>query len=84
MFYVTLSTQDNEKLLQQLKSGFKRTINWNKYQSSIKAYAKNTYLNHLVDLSFQGVNRLFVLSFKNEDDRTSQSTYYLRKVEIKD
>ena len=33
---VTLSTQDNAKLLQQLKSGFKRTINWNKYQSSIK------------------------------------------------
>ena len=28
---VTLSTQDNAKLLQQLKSGFKRTINWNKY-----------------------------------------------------
>ena len=81
---VTLSTQGNAKLLQQLKSGFKSTINWNKYQSSIKAYAKNTYLNHLVDLSFQGVNRLFVLSFKNEDDRTSQSTYYLRKVEIKD
>ena len=35
---VTLSTQDNEKLLQQLKSGFKRTINWNKYQSDLKAY----------------------------------------------
>ena len=33
---VTLSTQDNAKLLQQLKSGFKSTINWNKYQSSIK------------------------------------------------
>ena len=30
---VTLSTQDNAKLLEQLKSGFKRTINWNKYQS---------------------------------------------------
>ena len=29
--FVTLSTQDNAKLLQQLKSGFKRTINWNKY-----------------------------------------------------
>ena len=27
---VTLSTQDKAKLLQQLKSGFKRTINWNK------------------------------------------------------
>ena len=33
---VTLSTQDNAKLLQQLKSGFKRTINWNKYESNIK------------------------------------------------
>ena len=37
---VTLSTQNNTKLLQQLKSGFKRTINWNKYQSDPKAYAK--------------------------------------------
>ena len=61
---VTLSTQDNAKLLQQLKSGFKRTINWNKYQSSIKTYTRNRYLNHLVDLSFQGVGRLFVLSLK--------------------
>ena len=33
---VTLSTQGNAKLLQQLKSGFKRTINWNKYESSVK------------------------------------------------
>ena len=81
---VTLSTQDNAKLLQQLKSGFKRTINWNKYQSSIKTYAQNRYLNHLVNPSFQGVNRLFVLSFENENDRTSHSTYYLPKVEIKD
>ena len=81
---VTLSTQDNAKLLQQLKSGFKRTINWNKYQSSIKTYAQNRYLNYLVDPSFQGVNRLFVLPFENENDRTSHSTYYLPKVEIKD
>ena len=41
-------------------------------------------MNHLVDPSFQGINRLFVLSFENEDDRTSHSTYYLPKVEIKD
>ena len=81
---VTLSTQDNAKLLQQLKSGFKRTINWNKYQSSIKTYAQSRYLNHLVDPSFQGVNRLFVLSFENEADRASRSTYYLPNVEIKD
>ena len=81
---VTLSTQDNSKLLQQLKSGFKRTINWNKYQSSIKTYPQNRYLNHLVDPSFQGVKRPFVLSFENENDRTSHSTYYLPKVEIND
>ena len=62
---VTLSTQDNAKLLQQLKSGFKRTINWNKYESSPKTYAQNRYLNHLINPSFQGVNRLFVLSFEN-------------------
>ena len=46
---VTLSTQDNAKLLQQLKFGFKRTINWNKYQSDPKKYAQNRYLNHLVN-----------------------------------
>ena len=46
--FVNLSTQDNAKLLQQLKSGFKRTINWNKYEPSIKTFAKNRYLNHLI------------------------------------
>ena len=81
---VTLSTQDNAKLLQQLKSGFRRTINWNKYQSDPKTYAQNRYLNHQVNPSFQGVNRLLVLSFENEKDRTSHSNYYLPKVEIKD
>ena len=30
---VTLSTQENNKFLQQLTSGFKRVINWNKYLS---------------------------------------------------
>ena len=49
---VALSPQDNAKPLQQLKSGFKRTINWNKYQSDPKTYAQNQYLNHLVDRSF--------------------------------
>ena len=81
---VTLSTQDNAKLLQQLKSGFRRTINWNKYQSDPKSYAQNRYLNHLVNPIFQGVNRLFVLSFENEAVRTSHSNYYLPKVKMKD
>ena len=66
---VTLSTQDNAKLFQQLKSGFKRTINRTKYQSNVKTFAQNRYLNHLINPSF--VNRPFVLSFENENDRTS-------------
>ena len=77
---VTLSTQGNAKLLQQLKSGFKRTINWNQYEPSEKTFAQNRYLNHLINPSFQGVNRLFVLSFENENDRISHSNYYLPKV----
>ena len=81
---VTLSTQDNAKLLQQRRSGFKRKINWNKYQSDPKTYAQKIYLNHLFNPIFQGVNMLFVLSFENEDDRTSHSNYYVPKVEIKD
>ena len=50
---VTLSTKDNEKLLQQLKSGFKKTISWNKYESSTKTFAQNRYLNYLINPSFQ-------------------------------
>ena len=71
-------------LLQQLKSGFKKTISWHKYESSIKTFAQNRYLNYLINPSFQGVNRLFVLPFENENGRTSHSTYYLPKVEIRD
>ena len=81
---VTLSTEDNEKLLQQLKSGFQKIISWNKYESSIKTFAQNRYLNYLINPSFQGVNRLFVLAFENENGGTSHSSYYFPKVEIKD
>ena len=80
---VTLSIQDSAKLLQQSKSGFKRIINWSKYKSDVKTFAQNKYLNYLINPSFQGANRLFVLSFENEIDRISHSNYYLPKVEIK-
>ena len=58
---VTLSTQDNAKLLPQLKSGFKRTINWNKYLVKPELLAQNANLNHVIEPNFQGVNRLFFL-----------------------
>ena len=59
---VTLSTEDNEKLLLQLRSGFKRVINWNKYLSRPALLAQNPNLNYLIDPSFQEVNRLSVLA----------------------
>ena len=65
---VTLSIQDNGKLLQQLISGVQRTVNWNKYQTKVSTQGQNQYPDFLIDSSFQEVNRLFVLSFENEDD----------------
>ena len=81
---VTLSTQDNAKLLPQLKSGFKRTISWNKYLAKPELLARNANLNHLIEPSFQGVNRLFVLVFEDDAQRISNKRYYIPNVEIKD
>ena len=78
---VTLSTQENIKFLQQLKSGFKRVINWNKYLSKPDLLAQNLILNHLVGPSFQV---FFVLPYEGDDNRTAHDSYYLPTVEIKD
>ena len=80
---VTFSIQDNANLLPQLKSGFKRTISWNKYLSKPELLAQNENLNHLIEPSFQGVNRLFVLAFENDMQRTSSKRYFLPNVVIK-
>ena len=80
---VTLSQQDNEKLLEQLQSTFKRVIKWNKYLSKSQLLSQNPNLNHLIELSFQGINKLFVLAFENDTQRTSSKGHYLRNVEIK-
>ena len=55
-----------------------------KVESSIKTLSQNRYLSYLINPSFQGVNKLFLLFFENENDRTSHWSYYLPKVEIKD
>ena len=81
---VTLSTQDDNKLLEQLKTGFKRTIKWNKYRSEMSNQSKNNNSNYLIDPTFIKVNRLFVLSFENQDNRISFSKYYTPNIEIKD
>ena len=81
---VTLSAENDNKILEQLKRGFKKTIKWNKYRSEMSNQTKDNDLNYLTDPTFTNVNRLFVLTFENEDDRTSFSKYYVTKVEIKD
>ena len=80
---MTLSTKENAKLLQQLKLGFKRVINWNKYLSKSELLRRNPNLNYLIEPSFQGINRLFSLGFEKDTQRTSHSVYYLPSVEIK-
>ena len=69
---VTLSKENDIKLLEQLKSGFKRTIKWNKYRSQMTVQPQNNNLNYLIDPIFTNFNRLFILSFKRTvigDDR---------------
>ena len=81
---VTLSKDDEIKLLTNLKSGFKREIIWNKYRSQMTTEAINNNLNILIDPTFTNVNRLFVLAYQNADDRESFSQFYLPKVLVKD
>ena len=89
---VTLSAENDNKLLDQLKTGFKRTIKWNKYRSEMSNQARNNNLNYLTDPTFANLNRLFVLLFKNEYEndnenesvRTSFKKYYVSKVKVKD
>ena len=81
---VTLTTQDNTKLLPQLKSGFKGTISWNTYLAKPELLAKNANLNNLIELSFQGVNRLVVLVFEDDAQRINRKKYNIPNVEIKD
>ena len=81
---LTLSTQDNAKLLEKLKSGFKRTIGRNRFQSKVSMQRQNQYLDYLIDIRFQGMSRVFILSFENNAHRISYKQYFLLTVEIKD
>ena len=63
---VTLSSANDKKLLEQLRTGFKRTIKWDKYRSEMTNQSKKNNLNYLIDPTFTKANRLFVLSFENE------------------
>ena len=81
---VTLLTQENIKLLKQLESGFKRTVNGNKYLDKATNQARERYFGYLIDPCFEGVNRLFVLVFEDDNGQESPKQYNLPAVEIKD
>ena len=68
----------------EFRTGFKRTIKWNKYRSEMSNQTKNNKLHYLIDPTFTKVNRLFVFLFENKNDRTSFSKYCIPSVQIKD
>ena len=80
---VTLSIGDNSKLTKLLNEGFKRPIYWNEYKvipnKTVELAAVNDvkYIRELLDSSWQGVKRLFVLAYKNTagNDQVSVDSY---------
>ena len=83
---VTLKTKDNTKLSKLLTEGFKRSVYWNEYKVILeKRYNANNNIRILIDPSFQGINRLFVLGYLNDNTSTvnSHRKYFLPRVEIK-
>ena len=79
---MALLPQDNANLLKRLKSGFKRTITWKKYELKVTVQQQNRYLDLRINPGFQAVNILFILSFEDNGGRTSYTRYYLSQVEI--
>ena len=83
---VTLSIEDNAKLSKILSKGFKRPVYWNKYKViPNKTCDQNHYIRELLDASYQGVKRLFVLAYNNVANRTtvdSHQRYFLPRIKI--
>ena len=88
---VILPKESDKRLLEQLKSLFKRTVKWNKYRSQFAVPKNMSNLNYLIDPTFTNVNRFFVLPFKRfeennvkKDHRDSFLHYCLPNINIKD
>ena len=86
---VTFSTEDNAKLSKLLTEGFKRSVYWNKYKIiPNKSYDGNDNIRELLDSSYQGVERLFVLAYRDQGGTNraaadSHRRYFLPRVKIK-
>ena len=81
---VTLSAEYENRLYEELETGITITVTWNKYRSQVINKAATNNLNYLIDPAFKNEDRVFVLAFENEEDRSIFSKYYTPHVEIKD
>ena len=89
---VTLSKEDNKDFTEQKNKGFQRSIYWNEYKTKgpvIEDADANNFKYISLDLSFQGVNRLFVMAYNklaaaNDDqfNRNSKRVYYLPRNDL--
>ena len=84
---VTLKTEGNARLSKLLSEGFKRPVYWNKYNIiPKKIYVANNFIREILDASFEGVNRLFVLVDGRDDDDATENSYriyFLPRITIK-
>ena len=81
---VTLQTEYENKLYEELKTGITIDFTWNKYRPQVINQPATNNLNYLIDPTFNNVNRLFVLAFENEEDRSTFEKYYMPTIKIKD
>ena len=81
---VTLQAECQNKLFEKLKTGITIDFTRSKYRTQVINQAATNNLNYLIDPTFNNVNRLFILAFEDEEDRTSYFKYYTPTDEIKD
>ena len=87
---LTLLSKDNVRLVKLLEEGFKRPVYWNEYQTKIESrnLDNNNLTRFSLDVSFQGIKRLFVLAFNNTNnhvkkvERSSHTKYFLPKINV--
>ena len=81
---VTLQAEYENKLYEEIKTGFSVVVTWNKYRSQMSNQPTTNNFNYLTDATFNNVDILFVLAFKNEEVRSSFEKYYAPTVKMKD
>ena len=84
---ITLSKEDNKDFIEQKNKGFQRSIYSNEYKTKgvTESADANNFKYIILDPSFQGVNRLFVMAYNSANDqptRSGQQKYYLPRNDL--